>query len=86
MTTALFSGGPGDSFETAIIINTSSGKAGVAAESQFISSLYGVREKDWSKTIQSLVWHQGRPYDVISIELNDGTTKDIYFDVSQFYR
>lgn len=86
MTTELFSGGPGDSFDTAVIINTSSGKNGVAAESQYISALHGEREKDWSRVMQELRWHQGRPYDVVTIELVDGTTRKFHFEISRFYR
>ena len=86
VTTELFSGGPGDSFEAAVIINTSSGKIGVAAESQFISALHGVREKDWSKVMQELRWHLDRPYDVVTIELANGTIRKFYFEISRFYR
>jgi len=80
----MFSGGSGESFETAVILNTRSGIAGVAAESQFIADQCGTRNKDWKKKEQALVSENGKHYDVVTVELSDGKTRVFHFDISQF--
>ena len=32
-----------------------------------------------------LLFHDGRPLDVLTIAASDGTLRDLYFDISQFY-
>ena len=81
----LFSGGPGDSLGTAVILNTSNPDKGIAAESQFISAKHGTRNRDWKKQGQSLVHDKDRHYDAIDVQLSDGQTKRFYFDITQFY-
>ncbi len=81
----MFLGGSGESFETAVILNTRSGSEGVAAESQFITAQCGTRNKDWKKKEQALVSDKNRHFDVVTIELSDGKTRVFHFDISQFY-
>jgi predicted RNA-binding protein associated with RNAse of E/G family len=35
--------------------------------------------------MQSLVFHEGKPYDILHIETIDGVQKEIYFDISSFF-
>lgn len=35
--------------------------------------------------MQSLVFHEGKPYDILHIETIDGVKKEIYFDISSFF-
>lgn len=35
---------------------------------------------------QMVTDNNGNPYDVVTIRTKDGTEKDIYFDISKFYR
>ncbi len=81
----MFSGGSGESLETAVVLNTRNGSAGVAAESQFITAQSGTRDKDWKKKEQALVPDKNKHYDVVTVELSDGKTRVFHFDISQFY-
>jgi hypothetical protein len=81
----IFSGGLGESFETAVVLNTRSGNAGVAAEGEFIAAQCGTRNKDWKKKEQALVSDHGKHFDVVTVELSDGKTRVFHFDISQFY-
>jgi hypothetical protein len=65
----------GRSFETAILVNS------VKDEYEYIHEIC------WRcKPIQqALVSHKGKPYDVITIENQDGSTVEYYFDISSFY-
>ena len=81
----MFSGGSGESFETAVVLNTRNGSAGVAAESQFITAQSSTRDKDWKKKEQALVSDKNKHYDVVTVELSDGKTRVFHFDISQFY-
>jgi hypothetical protein len=33
-----------------------------------------------------VVENNGNPYDVVTINTKEGTKKDVYFDISKFYR
>src|SRR5689334_2724632 len=82
---AMFSGGSGETIGTAVILNTTRSSVGIAAESEFISTQCGERNKDWKKQKQALLWQGDKPFDLITIELSDGKTRNFYFDVSQFF-
>jgi len=81
----LFTGGSGESFETAIILNTPNYNIGIKAQSEFISAQLGERNKDWKMKGQALARREGKHFDIITIELRDGSAKEFYFDISQFY-
>lgn len=34
---------------------------------------------------QALTKYKGKPYDVLTVRLQDGTKKDFYFDISSFF-
>lgn len=66
----------GSSFEKALIASS------VRAEYLYI-------DRTWagSKIISQIVTeYNGKPYDIVSITTKDGVEKDVYFDISKFYR
>jgi hypothetical protein len=42
--------------------------------------------KDATILSQMVVENNGNPYDVVTINTKEGTKKDVYFDLSKFYR
>ena len=81
-----YSGGSGDSFHEAVIINGARDKsAGIAAEYQFISEKHGARGTGWFLVGQTVIREKNKIVDVIEIHLGDTNDRRIfYFDVSDF--
>lgn len=75
------SGGDGSSFENAIVINATSESKGVDAEYAWLKEHYA----GYTNKGQKLSFNQKKPYDIINIELKDGTKKAVYFDISSFF-
>jgi hypothetical protein len=71
----------GLSYETAVIINEKHEGTGVKAEYKWLKEHY----PGYTSKGQSLTYHDRKPYDVISIELENGEKKEIYFDISKFF-
>jgi len=83
---SLYSGGDGSSMEKAVIINAKSTMDGVPAEYDYISQKHGVRDEDWILVSQSLKKNSdGKAFDVINIELTEGTSFSYFFDISEFF-
>ena len=81
----IFAGGSGDSREDAIVIkNAENHRAGVDAEYLYLQERFGERDIHWKLVMQALLKGE-KPVDWLMIRLIDGTTKSIYFDVSEFY-
>ena len=69
-------GRDGTSFQNAVVVGS------VRAE-----YLYVDRNYPGSNILSQVVAdNNGNPYDVVTIATNEGTEKDIYFDISRFYR
>jgi hypothetical protein len=84
-----FSGGSGDSYETAIIIKgtqyNKKTEDAVAAEYDYISGMYGKKDKDWIVEEQSMVQEKGKVYDMVRSKiLSNGKMHFFYFDISFF--
>ena len=80
-----FAGGSGDSREDAIVIkNAANHRAGVDAEYLYLQERFGERDIHWKLVMQALLKGERR-VDWLTIELLDGTTKSIYFDISDFF-
>jgi len=80
-----FAGGSGDSREEAIVIkNAENHRAGVDAEYLYLQERFGERDIHWKLVMQALLKGE-KPVDWLKIELTDGTTKSIYFDISEFF-
>lgn len=73
--------GVGSTFETAIILDDASTEGeGVRAEHAWVKK----NMPGWRWGTQSLVNRDGRVYDVIELH-KDGATKDLYFDISDWF-
>jgi hypothetical protein len=69
-------GRDGTSFQNAVVVGS------VRAEYLYIDRNYS-----GSNILSQVVTdNNGNPYDVVTITTKDGTEKDIYFDISRFYR
>ncbi|MBM4276006.1 MAG: hypothetical protein FJ134_16330 [Deltaproteobacteria bacterium] len=80
------SGGPGDSMATAIVIKGApNSMAGIDAEYYYLSKKFGRPNLDWKLKKQSVQSQGGRHYDLMEIELKDGSQKKIFFDITEFY-
>jgi pyruvoyl-dependent arginine decarboxylase (PvlArgDC) len=80
------SGGPGDTMATAIVIKgAKSSQDGIPAEYHFLEKKYGKQQVGWKLIRQSLMHQGGKHYDLMQIELKNGTKKDVYFDITEFF-
>jgi len=69
-------GRDGSSFQNAVIVGS------VRAEYLYIDRTY-----PGSNILSQMVTdNNGNPYDVVTITTKDGAEKDVYFDISKFYR
>lgn len=82
-----FVGGQGTSMADAIRIVGANGEGdGVASEYTCLDAAFGSRRKGkWKMIRQALVGKDGKNFDVMSVELQDGTKKDVYFDISDYF-
>lgn len=77
--------GSGDSVQDLIVIKGApNNELGVAAEYSFIEHKYGRRDVAWKLKMQKFS-NKPKLMDLIQIELADGSIKDIYFDISDFF-
>ena len=77
--------GQGDSQKNAIVIHAPNSIIGIMAEYKYIENQYGVQDVDWKLCMQSLIAGNGKSYDLLTIEMKDGTKKSFYFDITDFY-
>ena len=84
--TAHTSGGVGDSYETAVKIT--GGKdytEAVNAEDGFISSSWGIKDKDWRLVEKTTVVDSGRTYDMVQVSIPKvGEKHFYYFDITRY--
>jgi hypothetical protein len=72
--------------ETSIVIHgAASHQIGILAEYVFLSSRFGVPDKDWRLESQAVGESNGRPWDMIVLKQADGAMKTLYFDISEFF-
>jgi hypothetical protein len=78
-------GRDGSSLEKAVIINATSLSTGIPAEYAYIEQVCGKPDSDYIIEIQTQISQAGRDYDVLSIKMKDGTTRDFWFDITSFF-
>jgi hypothetical protein len=71
----------GRSFETAVVIQAADESSGVKAEYAWIRANFPKGQPAGQK----LLGHGNRMYDLIHVELPDGSIRDVYFDISSFF-
>ena len=69
-------GRDGSTFQKAVVVGS------VRAEYLYIDRTFS----DANILSQMVVDNNGNPYDVVTILTKEGTKKDVYFDISKFYR
>jgi ABC-type glycerol-3-phosphate transport system substrate-binding protein len=74
-------GADGSSFEKAIVIQETSKRTGVDAEYKWLANNY----PGYKRGMQSLVTHEKKPYDILTITTTDGVEKKVYFDISNYF-
>lgn len=83
--TLVVTGGPGDSVQTAIVIKkTPKGVSAGGAEHLLMAQRYGQKGRGWTLSKQDLLKLDGRVYDTFHVVLQDGTERDLYFDVTDW--
>lgn len=81
-----YAGGDGSSMEKAVrIIGAENSAQGVQAEYLYLTERFGMRGRDWSLEMQSLVKKEGKSFDVMMIALKDGRGINVYFDITEFF-
>jgi hypothetical protein len=81
----IFAGGSGESREEAIVIkNAENYQAGMEAKYLYLQQRFGEQGVHWKLFMHALLKGE-RPIDWMVITLNDGTTKSIYFDISESF-
>jgi hypothetical protein len=81
-----FAGGPGDSRANAVIIKGAPDSiVGSRAEYQYLTELFGQRNVAWRLFKQELSQTDDQTFEVLTIDLADGTRRVIYFDITGFF-
>jgi hypothetical protein len=81
-----FKGGPGDTPETAVVISGApNSRVGIDAEYYYLMKKFGQPNVDWKLKRQSVLHLKGKDYDRMEIELQDGSKKDVFFDITEFF-
>jgi hypothetical protein len=69
------------------IYNAPSAEDGVEAEYWYLHYRFGIATKDWKLSMQMLLEDrdQGKAHDLLQISFPDGSSREVYFDISEFY-
>jgi hypothetical protein len=81
----LYSGGNGESLETAIIISTGNATDGVFAEYDYIIRKHGLLTTGWKLISQGIMESAGGHYDILNIKLGSGEKRSYWFDITKFF-
>jgi hypothetical protein len=88
----MFTGGPGNSLETAVVIHGVGCTAiGIRAEKHYLTEQFGLGQaiagdsNGWQMIGQAMIGPGARSYDQIMIRLADQTEQTIYFDITEFF-
>ena len=81
-----FQGGPGDSPETAVVISGApNSRVGIETEYHFLEKKFGQQNVAWKLKRQSVLNQKGKVYDRMDLEMQDGSAKTVFFDISEFF-
>lgn len=88
----MFTGGPGNSFQSAVVINGVTCTAiGIRAEKQYLTERFGLDRtiagdpNGWQQIAQTTGSSGGRRYDLITIKLADQSEQTVIFDITEFF-
>jgi hypothetical protein len=79
------SGGDGNSYENAVVVNGGKDfEDAVTAEYKFISESWGEKDKDWNVVEKTTVTENGKSYDMIQVDIPKvGEKHFYYFDITR---
>ena len=81
-----FKGGPGDTPETTVVIlGASDSIDGIAAEYSYLEKKFGRQNLAWRLRRQSILNQKGKVYDRMDLDMQDGSKKTVFFDISEFF-
>ncbi len=75
----------GESAEKAIVVHAENEEEGIAAEYEYLFKKFGLKGKNWNLKRQSLLDFNNRYFDKMEIELSDGSSKSLFFDITEFF-
>lgn len=83
---SIYSGGKGKSILDAVVINAQTQSIGIPAEYEYVEMQCGPQDIAWQLKDQALVDTQnGKFYDLLSIQLKDGSSREFYFEITSFF-
>lgn len=71
------------SLENPVVIDANNILAGIEKENEYLEERFG---KGWKRDHQSMLAVDGKPYEKIRLLFPDGTTTEIYFDLTSCFR
>jgi hypothetical protein len=79
--------------EAIIVAEAANHEDGMSAEYGYLAKKFGIRGKDWKVKSQALIFNpldlletKSPPvYDVMEIQLTDGRTEKLFFDIRSFF-
>ena len=75
----------GSTAEKAVVINAISSHVGIAEEYAYLERVCGKTGVDYTLVEQRQMDKNGREYDVLEIELKDGSVRSYWFDITSFF-
>ena len=82
----VFEGGGGESPAAAVVIKGAKDiVVGIAAEYYYLEKKYGRQNVSWKLISQNLLHQQNKHFDLLIIQLGDGSQKEVYFDITEFF-
>lgn len=79
-------GGPqGCGPDDAIVIEAQTSLDGIPLENRTLAELFATTRQPWRKESQALVKQGGRQYDLITVRFADGTSREVWFDITSFF-
>lgn len=85
-TSIRFEGGDGSSVAQAIVIRGAKGESdGVAAEYKYLEMVYGPKGQGHDVRGQALLENGGRSFDKLDVDLKDGRSIAVFFDITDYF-
>jgi len=85
-TSIRFEGGDGSNIKQAIVIKGAKGESdGVAAEYKYLEMLYGPKGQGHNVRGQALMENGARSFDKLDVDLKDGRSISVFFDITDYF-
>ena len=75
----------GSTAEKAVVVNATTSQIGIPAEYTYLERVCGKTGVDYTLVEQRQMDKNGREYDILEIELKDGTVRSYWFDITSFF-